>query len=148
MVRELGYVDSLRLAYAFDAEHHTSDLPTDNYVSIKLLGVDPLSSVVKSQPAYLDSLNSYTHFSAWQFRASTGDANLLSPGTDALRFQKMETSLPSDYYNEPSNPSYIGKIGNRYSLLSVGPFRTPAGFVRDSCVRDSVRSEIRHGNSD
>ncbi len=119
----LGYADSLRLAYAFDADHQTPDLPTDNYVSLKLLGVDPLNSVVKFQPAYLDSLNSLTHFSAWQFRASTGDANLLSPGTDALRFQKMETSLPSDYYKNPSNPSYIGKIGNRYSLLSVGPFK-------------------------
>ncbi|HEY9167630.1 MAG TPA: hypothetical protein VIS48_15860 [Candidatus Kryptonia bacterium] len=117
----VGYVDSLRLVYAFDAEHHTSDLPTDNYVSMKLLGVDPLSSVVTSRPAYLDSLNRYTHFSAWQFRASTGDANLLSPGTDALRFQKMETSLPSDYYNNPSAASYLGKVGNRYTLLSVGP---------------------------
>jgi hypothetical protein len=122
----VGYIDSLRLAYAFDAEHHTSDLPTDNYVSIKLLGVDPLISVIKSQPAYLDSLNSYTHFSAWQFRASTGDPNLLSPGTDALRFEKLETSLPPNYYedqyNVPSNSSYIGKVGNRYTLLSVGPF--------------------------
>ncbi len=117
----IGYVDSLRLVYAFDAEHRASDLPTDNYVSMKLLGVDPVSAVVKSQPAYLDSLNSYTHFSAWQFRASTGDANLLSPSNDALRFEKMETSLPSNYYNDPSHPSYIGKAGNRYSLLSAGP---------------------------
>ncbi len=117
----VGYVDSLRLAYAFDAEHHASDLPTDNYVSIKLLGVDPLSLVVKDSPAYLDSLNEYTHFSAWQFRASTGDANLLSPSNDRLRFEKMETSLPSDYYNNPSNGSYLGKAGNRYTLLSVGP---------------------------
>ncbi|MFZ1080308.1 MAG: hypothetical protein WAO19_00105 [Candidatus Kryptoniota bacterium] len=120
-----GYVDSLRLAYAFDAEHHTSDLPTDNYISIKLLGVDPLSSVVKSQTATVDSLNSYTHFSAWQFRASTGDANLLSPGTDALRFEKMETSIPSNYYNDPTNPSYLGAAGNRYTLLSVGPLELP-----------------------
>lgn len=118
----LGYIDSLRLVYAFDAEHHTSDLPTDNYVSLKLLGVDPLSSVVKSSPAYLDSLNDYTHFSAWQYHGSTGDANLLSPGTDALRFEKMETSLPSDYYNNPANGSYLGKVGNRYTLLSAGPF--------------------------
>ncbi|MCL5021380.1 MAG: hypothetical protein M1339_06960 [Bacteroidetes bacterium] len=120
----LGYVDSLRLVYAFDAEHHTSDMPTDNYVALKLLGVDPLSSVVKSQPALLDSLNSLTHFSAWQFRSSTGDANLLSPGTtDAPQFEKMETSLPSDYYNNHANPSYLGKAGNRYTLLSVGPMR-------------------------
>lgn len=117
----IGYVDSLRLAYAFDAEHHASDLPTDNYVSIKLLGVDPLGSIIMSQPAYLDSINKYTHFSAWQFRLSTGDANLLSPGTDALRFEKMETSLPSDYYNNPKNASYLGAAGNRYALLSVGP---------------------------
>ena len=117
----IGYVDSLRLAYTFDAEHHASDLPTDNYVSIKLLGVDPLGSIIMSQPAYLDSINKYTHFSAWQFRLSTGDANLLSPGTDALRFEKMETSLPSDYYNNPKNASYLGAAGNRYALLSVGP---------------------------
>jgi len=117
----LGYVDSLRLVYAFDAEHKTSDLPTDNYVSIKLLGVDPLTSVVKSQPSYLDSLNSYTHFNAWQYKASSGDANLLSPGSDALRFEKMETSLPSDYYTNSTNPSYLGRAGNRYTLLSVGP---------------------------
>ncbi len=117
-----GYVDSLRLAYAFDAEHLASDMPTDNYVSIKLLGVDPLSSVVASQPAILDSLNSHTHFSAWQFRLGTGDAQLLSPSNDALRFEKMETSIPSDYYMNPANPSYLGKAGNRYTLLSVGPF--------------------------
>ena len=123
----IGYVDSLRLAYAFDAEHKSTDLPTDNYVSIKLLGVDPLSSVIKSQPAYLDSLNSYTHFAAWQFRLSTGDANLLSPTTDALRFQKMETSLSSDYYNNSSNASYLGKAGNRYALLSVGPAKLLPG---------------------
>ncbi len=121
----IGYIDSLRLAYAFDAEHHTSDLPTDNYVSLKLLGVDPLAAVIGSGPAILDSLNSRTHFSAWQFRLSTGDANLLSPTTDALRFEKMETSLPRNYYedqyNVASNANYIGKSGNRYALLSVGP---------------------------
>ena len=121
----VGYVDSLRLVYAFDADHQTSDLPTDNYVSLKLLGVDPLSSVVKYQPAYLDSINSCTHFNAWQYHASTGDANLLSPGTDALRFEKMETSLSQSYYwdqyNVPSNLNYLGRAGNRYTLLSVGP---------------------------
>ncbi len=118
----VGYVDSLRLVYAFDAQHLPTDGPTDNYVSMKLLGVDPLGSVVGSSTAPLDSLNAYTHFSAWQFRLSTGDANLLSPSTDALRFEKMERSIPPDYYNNPSNPSYLGKAGNRYTLLSVGPF--------------------------
>jgi hypothetical protein len=118
----IGYSDSLRLAYAFDAQHLASDGQTDNYVSIKLLGVDPLSSVVKSQPALLDSINSYTHFSAWQYHLGTGDANLLSPSTDALRFEKMETSIPADYYNNPGNASYLGRAGNRYALLSVGPF--------------------------
>ncbi len=122
----IGYADSLRLAYAFDAQHFSSDLPTDNYVSIKLLGVDPLGAVINSPDGTLDSLNSRTHFSAWQFRLGTGDANLLSPSTDALRFEKMETSIPSDYYNNPSNPSYLGKAGNRYALLSVGPFQLPA----------------------
>ncbi len=118
----IGYVDSLRLAYAFDAQHSANDGPTDNYVSIKLLGVDPLGFVVSSRPALLDSLNSLTHFSAWQFHLGTGDANLLSPATDALRFEKMETSIPSDYYNNRNNPSYLGNAGNRYTLLSVGPF--------------------------
>ena len=122
----IGYIDSLRLLYGFDANHSPQYGPTDNYVSIKLLGVDPLNSVVKSQPVYLDSLNNYTHFSAWQFHGTSGDANLLSPGTDALRFEKMETSLPPTYYedqyNTPAYPSYVGKAGNRYSLLSIGPF--------------------------
>ncbi len=118
----IGYVDSLRLAYAFDADHKSTDLPTDNYVSIKLLGVDPLNSVIKSQPAYLDSINRYTHFSAWQYHQSTGDPNLLTPGTsDALQFEKLETSLPFDYYTNPKNASYLGTPGNRYALLSVGP---------------------------
>ena len=122
----IGYIDSTRLVYAFDADDEPKYGTTDNYVSIKLLGVDPLSSVVKSQPAYLDSLNSYTHFSAWQYHGTSGDANLLSPGTDALRFEKMESSLPPTYYedqyNVPANQSYVGNAGNRYSLISVGPF--------------------------
>ena len=119
----IGYNDSLRLVYAFDAQHASTDGPTDNYVSLKLLGVDPLSSVVPFKPAYLDSLNSLTHFSAWQFRGTTGDANLLSPGTDAMKFLKMETSLPPDYYKNPANPNFFGKAGNRYALLSVGPMK-------------------------
>ncbi len=118
----IGYVDSLRLAYAFDAEHLASDLPTDNYVSIKLLGIDPLGDVVKTGPDLLDSLNSYTHFSAWQFHLSSGDLNMLSPANDQDRFVKMETSIPADYYLNPANGSYLGKPGNRYTLLSVGPF--------------------------
>ncbi len=119
----VGYVDSLRTAYAFDAEHRPQDMPTDTYISLKLLGVDPLSSVLPPSSAILDSLNSCTHFSAWQFRASTGDANLLSPSTDEQRFEKMRTSLPPDYYLNPANVNYIGKPGNRYALVSVGPFR-------------------------
>lgn len=117
----IGYNDSLRLVYAYDAQHLASDGPTDNYVSIKLLGVDPLGSLVRSQTPVLDSLNDYTHFSAWQFRLGSGDANLLSPSTDLLRFEKMETSIPSDYYTNPANPNYLRKAGNRYALLSVGP---------------------------
>jgi len=120
----VGYSDSLRLVYAFDAEHKASDLPTDNYISMKLLGVDPLSSLVKSRPAYLDSLNNYAHFYGWVYHQSgtSGDINLNSPTTDAARFERMETSISSDYYLNPLNGSYFGKSGNRYTLLSVGPF--------------------------
>ncbi|OYV88278.1 MAG: hypothetical protein B7Z63_00855, partial [Ignavibacteriae bacterium 37-53-5] len=118
----VGYVDSLRLVYGFDAEHRAQDMPTDTYISMKLLGVDPMSSILPSRSDILDSLNKFTHFSAWQFRASTGDANLFSPADDQQRFEKMETSTPSDYYLNPSNASYLGKAGNRYTLLSVGPF--------------------------
>lgn len=118
----VGYVDSLRLVYGFDAEHRPQDMPTDSYISMKLLGVDPLTSILPSGSNILDSLNGYTHFSAWQFRASTGDPNLLSPSDDQQRFEKMEIPLPSDYYLNPANVSYLGKAGNRYTLLSVGPF--------------------------
>ena len=118
----VGYVDSLRLAYGFDAEHRAQDMPTDTYISMKLLGVDPLSSILPSRSDVLDSLNKFTHFSGWQFRLSTGDANLFSPADDQQRFEKMETSTSSDYYLNPANQSYFGKAGNRYTLLSVGPF--------------------------
>ena len=118
----VGYADSLRLVYGFDADHQAKDMPTDTYISLKLLGVDPLTSILPSDSEVLDSLDRFTHFSAWQFRASTGDPNLLSPSNDQQRFEKMETSIPSDYYKNPANASYLGEAGNRYTLLSVGPF--------------------------
>ncbi len=121
----LDYDDSLRLVYAFDAEHYPQDMPTDTYISMKLLGVDPLGAVVRSSLATQDSLDRYSHFSAWIHTASSGDPNLLSPLNDQQRFEKMEASIPSDYYLDPANVSYLGRVGNRYSLLSVGPFELP-----------------------
>jgi len=108
----LGYIDSLRLHYAFDAENRPSDGPTDNYIGIKLLGVDPLLG------GSLDSLNNYTVYQVWQFRASTGDPDLISPINDQQRYDKMRFPFPAVKISDLKRP------GNRYTLLSVGPFPT------------------------
>ena len=113
----LGYVDSLRLEYAFDnAGNPSYDGVTDNYVGLKLLGSDPPISTIP------DSLTARTYFQAFGFRLSTGDADLQSPANDQARYEKMSTHFPTSGQTTAQKLADLKKPGNRYSLLSVGPF--------------------------
>jgi len=113
----LGYIDSLRMHYAFDYDGNpTYDGITDNYIGLKLLGTEPLLT------STLDSLVSKCYYQAWGFRLSTGDPDLQSPANDQARYEKMSTRFPTSGQNVEQKFADLKKPGNRYTLYSVGPF--------------------------
>lgn len=111
-----GFVDSMRLEYAYD---HSGDIGfTDNYVSVKLLGVSP---------RYMqDSLKS--RFTIWGFKSASGDPAYFSPTTDQERYSKLKGFLTTGIVIDSTRIAYLSKTpGNRVTLLSYGPFKKPDG---------------------
>lgn len=104
-----GYVDSLRLEYAYD---HSGDIGyTDNYSSVKLLGVSPRSSV--------DTLKS--KWTIWQFKNTT-DPVYFSPQDDQQRYSKLKGFLAPGVVIDTARIDFLRhNPGNRVTLLSVGP---------------------------
>jgi len=109
-----GYIDSLNLAYEFDA---TGDVGfTDSYVSSKYLGAE--IDGVRAQDSSFQ-----VHFNTWQFR-NTSDPRYFFPTTDLQRYQKMSNGLnflPPETWADIQRQ--VKQPGNRSNFLSAGPFR-------------------------
>lgn len=116
-----GYVDSLHIAYEFDADGDPGF--TDSYVGMRLLGTTPIQFIGK-KPDGTDSVGARAIFNSWQFRNTT-DPILFSPADDIQRYEKMISGLPSGQFSDLKNPS------NRSIFLSTGPFRS---LPKDSSI--------------
>jgi hypothetical protein len=122
-----GYVDSLQMAYTFDA---TGDPGwTDSYIGQKFLGAEDKFGF---HHPLVDGLND--HFNAWVFNNS-GQALYFFPTTDDQRYIKMSQGLNQDpCWSNPSGAAcaagtganiqaQLNASGNRSDLVSVGPFQ-------------------------
>lgn len=116
-----GYVDSLKIAYEFDADGDPGF--TDSYFGLKLLGTTPIQYIGKKFDG-TDSVGAKAIFNSWQFRNTT-DPIFFSPSDDNQRYDKMVGGLPTGQYSDLKFPS------NRSLLLCTGPFRT---IIPDSSV--------------
>jgi hypothetical protein len=136
-----GYLDSLNLAYCFDA---TGDPGfTDSYIGQKFLGaedkygfhhplVDTAFNTVTNQ-LELDT-NFKGEYNAWVFNNSSQPI-FFFPGDDNQRYAKMQNGLNnSPCWNDPAGPAcqngtaqdlqaLLRASGNRSDLISVGPFQ-------------------------
>ncbi len=111
-----GYVDTLNLEYAYD---HSGDVGyTDNYASVKLLGVSPkgANEIVRSK------------FTLWQFK-NTSDPVYFSPIDDQAKYSKMKGYLspgPPPVVMDSTRINILShSAGNRVSLISYGPAKKP-----------------------
>ena len=95
----LGFIDSLRLAYAYDYDGDGG--LADNYAAMMFLGSTPYKSSVKYQ--------------AWQFR-NTADPVYFSPRTDPDKYDKMGTGL------SVSEIAGIPKPSNFMTMITSGPY--------------------------
>ncbi len=118
----LGYLDSLRMVYAFDYDGIPTPPPADSYIGIKLLGTYPFPHGVDS----LGNLSSHTFYNAWGYQSSSGDADYFSPSDDAAsvggarsKYDRLAASMPVAKFATP-RPS------NMTQLLSCGPFSSLA----------------------
>ncbi len=105
-----GYVDSLHIAYEFDA---TGDIGfTDHYIGIQFLGAN----------VPYDSVN----FVSWQFRNTT-DPNFFAPTTDLKRYKKLAGYFGgSNRWSAGINHKDLKKPSNRSVLISAGPIKSIA----------------------
>lgn len=115
-----GFIDSLNMAYEFDA---IGDIGfTDSYVATKYLGAE----VNGRCPA---SPNFEVHFNTWQFQNSA-DPLFFSPSNDLQRYGKMQNGQ-NFLTGWPDIQRNINRAGNRSTLISMGPFGNlrPGGTI-------------------
>lgn len=106
-----GYVDSLRMAYAFDFDGDPGFTDPGLYVAFKLLGATPQANDTTYKVA--------TKYNAWLFR-DTSDPELFSPQTDIESYEKQRIGLdPLIMRNRIK-----GRRGNFMTLLTTGPFQS------------------------
>jgi hypothetical protein len=118
-----GYLDSLYLAYEFDAKGDT--LYTQSYVGTKFLGSEDRYGF--QHPKLNTSMKG--HYTTWQFNNSI-DPIYFFPQDDNARYAKMHSGL--NYYRSPQ-PDWETQIrpslklaSNRTYLMSIGPYATLA----------------------
>lgn len=106
-----GYIDTMNMEYAYD---HSGDIGyTDNYASVKLLGVNPKPST--------DTVRS--KWTVWQFRNTT-DPVYFSPTDDQQRYSKLRGFLAPGVVIDSSRIDVLRhNPGNRVTLLSYGPYK-------------------------
>lgn len=132
-----GYMDSLFLAYCFDA---TGDPGfTDSYIGQKFLGAQDkygfhhpeVDSALNSVTGLLEADTTFVvNYNGWQWNSS--NATYAAPSSDNQRYLKMSDGLNHNpCWIDPSNPNCAGTDiradfnapGNRSDLISVGPFQ-------------------------
>ncbi len=107
-----NYIDSLDLAYEFDAAGDVGF--TDSYVGLKYLGGE-LNGNCPENPSF------DVHYNTWQFQ-NTSDPLYFFPTSDIQKYNKMtgglnqlpDWELISNSLNAPNN---------RSTLISAGPFK-------------------------
>ncbi len=121
-----GYIDSLRMAYCYDA---TGDVGfTESYIAHKFLGAEDKDGFHHPD---LDP-NFKANYQSWIFNNSS-DPLYFIPTTELGRYNKMITGLNEMecwVENSSTNPNcgaqsisqVLNNPGNRSDLISIGPF--------------------------
>lgn len=111
-----GYLDSLFMAYEFDA---AGDLGfTESYVGLKFLGAEDKNGF--AHPFIRP--NFFTHYNAWQFQNSA-DPLYFSPGDDNQKYGKMTIGLNQRSDWQTVIKPNLKQANNRSHLIAVGPFK-------------------------
>ncbi len=131
-----GYMDSLQLAYCFDAAGDVGF--SDSYIGQKFLGATDkegfhhplIDSNLNELTGMMEEEDMEANYHAWVFNDFT--AQFAAPNNDQQRLQKMADGLNhSPCWNNPSDPGCPGNLdyqaileqpGNRSDLVSIGPF--------------------------
>jgi hypothetical protein len=114
-----GYIDSLIIAYEFDA---TGDPGfTDSYVGLKYLGAEDKDGF--AFPGVRAGFKD--HYNAWQF-GNTADPLYFSPGDDNQKYGKLTVGLNQRTDWETIIRPFLRQANNRSHLMAVGPFRQVA----------------------
>ncbi len=112
-----GYIDSLYMAYEFDA---TGDVGyTDSYFAVKFLGAEYQN---RFWHPVLDSNANFVNFNTWIFRTTAGI--LTEPQNDNERYTRMRTSLARqpNWGGVGGTAFQIAAPSNRSMFVSAGPF--------------------------
>ena len=112
-----GYVDSLRLAYAYDYDGDPGFTDPGLYVGLKVLGAIPQAND--------DIYKLGSKYNAWLFR-NTDNPTFFSPSNDITRYEKMVYGLP-----ESAMDILKSRPGNYMTLITTGPFER---FDPDSSI--------------
>ncbi len=118
-----GYLDSLYLAYEFDAKGDT--LYTQSYIGTKFLGSE--NKFGFQHPKVNPAMRA--HYTTWQFNNSI-DPIFFFPSNDNARYAKMYSGLnhfgpPQQDWETQIRPG-LKAASNRTYLMSVGPYATLA----------------------
>lgn len=114
-----GYLDSLCIAYEFDA---TGDPGfTNSYVGLKFLGAEDKNGFAHPELR----TNFVANYNAWQFQNSA-DPLYFSPTDDNQKYGKMTSGLNNRPDWETIIRPTLRQANNRSHLMSVGPFRQVA----------------------
>nr|BAL56522.1 hypothetical protein HGMM_F40B03C10 [uncultured Bacteroidetes bacterium] len=113
-----GYIDTLYLAYEFDAAGDVGF--TDTYVGLKFLGSEYRGEFYHPARKPVPPAGFGVNFQSWTFRDYTGQFR--SPQTDADRWLKMSQSLASRPDWATVVVPSLRAPGNRSVFLSAGPF--------------------------
>ncbi len=106
-----SYIDSLRLAYAYDYDGDPGFTDGGLYASLKVLGATPQANDTVYRVNGL--------FNAWLFR-NASDPLFFSPQTDIESYEKMRSPLTQGIIDN----FLEGVPGNHMTLISTGPFRS------------------------
>jgi hypothetical protein len=106
-----GYIDSLRMAYAFDYDGDPGFTDGGLYVALKVLGATPQANDA------IYRVNSL--YNAWLFR-NAGDPLFFSPQTDIDSYDKMRLPLTQGIIDN----FLKGTVGNYMTMISTGPFKS------------------------
>jgi hypothetical protein len=112
-----GYIDSLHMAYCFDATGDTAF--TRSYFGVKYLGAEDKTGF---HTPGVDATQVY--YNPWQYN-NAADPIYFSPTNDNLRYNKLSQGLNTVNGLDFNDVLKTVKIaGNRATLISAGPYKT------------------------